>query len=206
LGRVFNSNVFRVFLFGEFMSAIHLLSVRIGFALLISLTAGCASIVANSDRYAGANLTGYQTFAWMDGGPLIRPRGGEPSVSALNVRRIQEAIEMELAAKGYRTVTEPEQADFVVSFTVGSRDKIAVDAYPDRYRGPWEWGGYGRDIAVHTYTEGTLSIDIFDGAKHQPVWHGWATKQISGSDIADPAPVIKLAVGAIIREFPSRKP
>jgi Domain of unknown function (DUF4136) len=188
------------------MNILRLSSYRIGIAILVSLIAGCATIVADSDQYGQANFSAYQTYGWIDGDPLMRPRGAEPSVSPLNVRRIQEAIESELSRKGYRKVEESLGADFVVSFTVGARDKIAVDSYPAPYRGPWEWGWYGHDVDVRSYMEGTLSIDVFDGAKRQPVWHGWATKEVYESDVSNPAPVIKRAVSAILRKFPSRKP
>jgi Domain of unknown function (DUF4136) len=180
-------------------------SLRIAIAIMISLIAGCATMSANSDQYGQADLSRYQTYAWIDGDPLMRPRGVEPSVSPLNVRRIQEAVESELSRKGYRKVEESLSADFVVSFTVGARDKLSIESYPIPYRGPWEWGWYGRDVDVYSYMEGTLSIDIFDGVKRQPVWHGWATKEVYESDIANPAPVIKRAVSAILRKFPSRK-
>lgn len=40
------------------------------------------------------------------------------------------AVEDALAAKGYTSVSHPERADFVLSFTVGSREEIKVDSYP----------------------------------------------------------------------------
>jgi hypothetical protein len=141
----------------------------------------------------------------MSDDPMLRPRDGGSQVSALNIRRIQEAVETELSAKGYAQVDSPTNADFVVAFTVGARDRIDVESYPAPYRGPWWWGWYGREVDMRTYREGMLSIDIFDGASRQPVWHGRARKEITGGDVADPAPLIKRAVTAILREFPSRK-
>ena len=61
---------------------------------------------------------------------------------------------------------DPERADFVVSYSVGSRDKLRVTSYPVAYRGPWGWHVLGRRYYVqeyeqHSYTEGTLAVDIF---------------------------------------------
>jgi hypothetical protein len=132
-----------------------------------------------------------------------RPRGAEPEVSALTARRIREAIEAELAAKGYKAVAAPENANFVVAFTVGTRDRIDATSYPAPYRGPWLWGWYGSQTDLRVYQEGTLSIDIFDGATKQPVWHGRARKEVTSSDVSDPGPVIRKGVKAILAQFPS---
>jgi hypothetical protein len=56
---------------------------------------------------------------------------------------------------------------------------------------------------LRVYREGTLSIEIFDGATRQPVWHGRARKEITGADESDPQPVIRKAVAAILGKFPS---
>jgi hypothetical protein len=127
-------------------------------------------------------------------------------VSALTVRRIQEAVDARLTAMGYGKIQSASQADFVVSFTVGARDRLDTEAYPVPYRGPWLWEFRWTAVDVQVYREGTLSIDLFDGKSRQPVWHGWARKIITDADEADPGPAIKSAVSKILRRFPSRTP
>lgn len=117
---------------------------------------------------------------------------------------IREAIEAELAVKGYTSVAAPAEADFVVAFTVGTRERIDATSYPVAYRGPWRWNWYAAETDLRVYREGTLSIDIFDGATKQPVWHGRARKAITSSDVSDPGPVIKQGVMSILKQFPSR--
>ncbi len=166
----------------------------------------CASISASSDYYADADFTGYQRYAWISDMPFIVPPGYDVAVSALNQRRIKEAIESELAVKGFTLVEDSSNADFVVSVTVGTRDRIDVDAYPLRYRGDWRWGRYfyyyGSQVDTRTYTEGTLAIDLFDQATNQPVWHGWAQKRITNSDLVNAGEQIQAAVRAILGDFP----
>lgn len=174
----------------------------VGLSLLL---AACTTLRVSSDSYPQADFSGYHTYAWIAGDPLIRPSSAEPSVSALTVRRIREAVEAELASKGYRAVAAGSEADFVVAFTVGTRDRIDAQSYPAPYRGPWLWHWYGQETDLRVYREGTLAIDIFDGVTHQPVWHGRASKEITGADTRDPGPVIKQAVGAILQKFPSRR-
>ena len=104
-------------------------------------------------------------------------------------------------------MANPDQADFVVSYTVGTRERIDAVSYPSAYHGTWGWHIYGRyydqtEVVHRTYTEGTLGLDIFDGNTKQPIWHGWATKTISTSDRENPSPFIQKAVAAIIERFP----
>lgn len=169
------------------------------------LIAGCATTMeAHSDHDASQSFSRYRTFAWMADEPMIGPPEQVARVSPLNRMRIVDAIESELGAKGFQKTTERAAADFVVSYTVGARDRLDVQSYPAPYQGMWYWGGpyYGHDVDVRTYTEGTLSIDVFDGTTHQPVWHGWGSKRITAHDVRHAAEQIPPAVAAILKDFP----
>ncbi len=174
---------------------------------LVALLAACAtSMRARSDHDPANDFSRYKSFAWIAEDPLIAPADSTVNVSPLNRRRIVEAIESQLTAKGFRKASDDSVADFVLSYTVGARDRIDVQSYPVRYRGIWGWGrGYvGYDADVSTYREGTLSIDIFDARSNQPVWHGWATKRITDRDVENAAKQIPVAVAAILADFPPR--
>lgn len=174
--------------------------------VLISLGACATTIRASSDYYAQADFGSFERYAWMSDMPFIVPTGYEVAVSPLNQRRIKEAVESELAVKGLTLIDDPGSADFVVSLTVGTRDRVDVGAYPVRYRGTWGWRNtfyyYGADVDAHAYTEGTLAIDIFDETTKQPIWHGWATKRITNSDLINAGEQIQAAVKAIFADFP----
>lgn len=177
--------------------------------LLLTFTlTSCVTMSAGSDYYPEADFTGYREYVWMEGSPIIRPASSRVDISALTVRRIREAIEAELLRSGFEqaTAASPENTDFAISFTVGARDMISVEDYPRYYRGSWQWRPpyYWPNVDVSMYTEGTLAIDIFDNESRQPVWHGWARKRITGSDIEDPESAINEAVQAILAEFPPR--
>jgi hypothetical protein len=171
------------------------------------LLAGCASTMqARSDYDTSQDFSSYRLFTWMDADPLIAPAATTTQISPLNRRRIVEAIEAQLGAKGFQRTSDREAADFVVAYTAGARDRLDIQAYPVPYRGYWRWGHsyYGDGVDVDTYREGTLAIDVFDGKAHHPVWHGWATKRITESDVREAAEQIPLAVAAILEDFPPR--
>jgi hypothetical protein len=173
--------------------------------MLAAMLAACATpMKAKSDFDTRNDFSRYQSYAWIADDPLIAPPDADVRVSPLNRRRIVEAIETQLAEKGFRKAPDADSADFVVSYTVGARDRINVQSYPVRFRSAWGWGWtyIGTDADVSTYREGTLSIDVFDGRSNQPVWHGWATKRITERDVANAAEQIPIAVAAILRKFP----
>lgn len=175
--------------------------------LLGALLTGCATIRTGSHQDESVSFGQYRTFAWIAADPIILGAGEQPPISPLSRKKIVQAIEDELRKKGFTYSANPDQADFVVSYTVGTREKIDSTSYPRAYSGEWGWHIYGRhyyltEVEHRSYTEGTLGIDIFDGATKQPVWHGWATKTISISDRQNPSPSIQKAVAGIIERFP----
>jgi hypothetical protein len=166
------------------------------------LLAGCATTFdVTTDHNPGAPFAAYKTFAYMPGQTLIV--ASSEAVSPLLPGRLMDAATTVLVAQGFRRHSDPEQADFVMSFTLGARDQIRVDSYPASYRGTWGWGTrYYQEVDVRVYTKGTLAIDVFDVRSRQPVWHGRTSKTITSSDRKNPTPVINEIVAAILAEFP----
>ena len=179
----------------------------------LALLAGCASTFEASYDHDPANdFTNYQSFAWISKNPMKVGKGVNIANPLLEPR-ITSTLEKALAAKGYKYVIEPKNADFVVSFTVGSREEIKVDSYQSMsagygmgHPGHWGWGGmyygYSTETKVRQYTEGMLAVDIFDVKDRRPVWHGVATKRINDSDRDNMDATIQAAVDAILTGFP----
>ena len=180
----------------------------LGSALALFLGLGaCATLRVGSDYDHSANFTSYHTFAWMP--PRTNPY---ESPNPLVVQRAHDAIQAALTAKGYQLVNEPAAADFVVDFTIGSRERTDIRSYPAPYAGPW-FGGYsywwgaqywGSEVNVRQYREGTLSIDIFEGHTRRPAWHGWARKALTREDIEHSAGSIREAVDSVLAQFPPK--
>ena len=165
---------------------------------------GCSSLDVHSDFNESFDFSTYQSFGFISDKPLLFAETAP--VNPLFEGRLLRATRDALESKGYRFVDDREQADFVVSFTIGARDKIKVTSYPTTYRGYSRrlgWGGaYYNEVDVRNYTEGTLAIDLFDVQQRSPVWHGWAVKTISARDRSNPTQAINEAVTAILADFP----
>ena len=178
--------------------------------LVGAFLSGCATIRSGAHHDESASFDNYQSFAWIAEDPMILGDGNQQSISALAKKEIAQSLKNELSAKGFTYLQDREQADFVVAYTVGTRDRIVATSYPSAYQGMWGWHLYGRyyyrtEVEHRTYTEGTLGVDIFDGKSKEPVWHGWASKSVTSADRNDPSPAIEKAVAAIIKRFPPEK-
>ena len=179
---------------------------------LVSLgLAACASgFKATYDADPAHDFSGYQTFAWISENPMIvGPTNRMPN--PMLEPRIMAAIEEGMMSRGYNEVDDPEAADFVLSFTVGSREEIKVNSYPSTYagygyRGAWGWGGpyYGMatETQVRQYQKGMLALDVFDVKERRPVFHAVAEKSITDSDRKKMDETIQAAVDAVVQAFP----
>lgn len=206
------------------MTKLHL-AVAAG-ALMLS---GCATTKFTSDYDQAHDFGAYKTFAWAGESPMTVL--GTTRVPPMLEPRIAREVRAELEAKGYRYVETLEQADFGVSFTVGSRSSTEVIKSPETFwlnQTNWRWGrayypaypaAYRRPVAVTatpvtvtttqvtSYTEGTLAIDIYDVKAKAPVWHGAGTKTVSTSELAGRrGPIdsgrIREGVAKVLKDFP----
>jgi hypothetical protein len=188
--------------------------MRLTLLLLTGLIfVGCAAPAPMIDFDPSYNFSQDRTFAFISEHPLIKQEGakvGNPMIEG----RLVQITENILAARGFTRVSNPEEADLAVGFTLGGREKIQVDSYPEFYRGGyggWGWGGgyhggyggYGaQSVDVRQYTEGVLSVDIYDPQERRPVWHGRATGRITKKMQENPEQVLEKVLGNIFATFP----
>jgi len=195
---------------------IRVLNPSAAFAFLFVLVTGCASTVQPVvDHDPKVDFAPYKSFAFISNHPMIRSETSQPA-SPFTEERIKNSISKNLEDRGYRSVTGTEVANFTISFTLGSRDKMQSDTYPEPYRagyGSWRWGGsyygfapgYEGQVDASNYTEGALSIDLFDVSERRPIWHGVSTKGITDKSQKDPDSVIDEIVTAILSGFPPNR-
>jgi len=182
-------------------------SIWILFLLLIF---GCQSPMKGQSEFdSKAPFRQYKCFAWITEEPLIKPIEGfiatDPSLSPIVERFLRAAVERNLADKGFERVMDPESADLVVSFALGTSDKIKVDSYPAQ-------NGYGYGVAysnwvseARSYTAGALTIEFFDQRTKNLVWRGWTERALSSGGYASTSEryeIVNEAVDAILAEFP----
>jgi hypothetical protein len=138
--------------------------------MLLVLLASCSSVSVKHDYDRETDFQQYKTYAWSE---QAMP-GDALAQNPLVKKRVQVAVDETLRSKGY-SLTELEQADFVVVTHAGIKERMRVQDW-GRYGwyDPW-WGPYGGRVDVSYYEEGTLVIDIVDAKEKELVWRGMGT-------------------------------
>ncbi len=188
--------------------------------VVLTLSACASAIQSTVDIADQADFSNFQTYAWITDEYLIARSDATSQLgNPLNKERTRAAVERELAGKGYRKVSG-EEADLVVSFNLGSRDRVHVrqsyNNYGYSYHGyhhgftAYGYSGYGypgygdyaSTASVQTFTEGNLFVDIFDNRSKKAIWHGWASKRLSRKDKENAKQLIDQAIASLFAEFP----
>ena len=110
----------------------------------------------------------YHTYSWtriQTDNPLWQPR-------------IQQAIDKDLQAKGWRRVDSGGQVSVSAVGAVHNEKE-----YQTFYNGMggWRWGGFGDEATTTVQNEriGTLVVDMYDSNSKQLIWRGVASDTLS---------------------------
>jgi hypothetical protein len=162
------------------------------------LLVGCAGPEIRTQGAPHADLAAYHTYAF-----VARPgtdRGGQRTAAT---HALEEVVQREMAARGYTLVTTDPQ--LLIDFHLSEQRQIqqnwgptfggdSTDLGYDRYQtigqnphsgAPRQWA-LGPDI--QTYTEGTLTVDVIEGARNEVIWSGSAvgrTNPVARRDSSD---------------------
>jgi hypothetical protein len=193
------------------MHTIKLLLISCFIIFTMAFTSGCAThqIKVGFDKNSKIETSKYKTFVWLNETKMLAPTVG---INTVMKARVENAIEAVFISKGYVLIDDPKKADFAISYSLGNRDKVSIRNYPIAYSDRFNWGrGYHRgrynhvlmmnEMQVMKYTEGKLAIDVYDVLSHQPVWHGWATKQLTSRDKDATVASVKAVVAQVIAQF-----
>jgi hypothetical protein len=161
---------------------------------------GCAGPRYHSDFDAAVDFSGFSTYAWPEDFDSSK-EGDDRGLSPLDAKRVAEALDRALAARGYRKVEA--DPDFLVNFYFTQQERVDVYTNYDY------WGYRGRYVSSRTdvrqWTEGTLVVDLIAAASKELAWRGWTTGSVDRFERMDPeekAERIDRAVQGILGQFP----
>jgi len=132
----------------------------------------------NYDVNPNLSSVDYKTYSWLNIKISSRDQAYNNPVK---LQKIKDLINEELKIIGYKEVNQNNNPDFQVSFTVGSKEKLKTTVYSGYNYSRWGGSYYGaqNSVRIQNYSEGVISIDIFDSKMKEPFWHGWATQKIN---------------------------
>jgi len=140
--------------------------------LVTMLVTGTAVAQQTSVDYDHAtDFSKYKTYAWAKGRPVPDP---------FNHQRIVEAIDAQLAAKGWTRVERSQNPDAFVLYRAAATEQKQARVWGTGYGPGWRLGPGTAQVDVDTIQIGQLVVDILDAASEKLIWRGRASD--TGSD------------------------
>jgi hypothetical protein len=164
------------------------------FVLLVVMTADALAQQVQTDYDKHANFAQYKTYSWKK--IKVNNQLWEP--------RIKDAVDSQLAAKGWRRVDDG--GDVTLTAIGTTRIQRTLDTFYNGFGGGWRWRGFGSTstTTVHDYQEGTLVVDMFDTQSKQLIWRGDAADMVSGNADKNEKKLNK-AVEKMFKKFPPQE-
>lgn len=176
---------------------------RMGVLLIALAFSACSGMKVSTTAMPGAaqRLEGARTYAW-----LPESEEGRARRSPLVQQFVMQAVDRELALKGYRRVDFSADPGFVVGWHTTSREVTEID--PGYYYGPYgypygPYGGAWGPPSAHSYVEGTLVLDVVDPSRDRIYWRGDAQANLGDNPSSkDAQEKINEAAKKLLAEFP----
>lgn len=190
-------------------------------SVAILFLAGCATTRIRTDYNREVAFGHLNSYDWVahragtNGDVEAGTNGDEPAVSPLLERHILNAVDSELARRGYERVTSGTP-DFRISYRVVAAQRERLDpgfgyspffghhrfGHGHHSRFGHHGGFYGPGL-VREFLRSTLVLDVFDARSNKLIWRGWARSDLP----ANPKPerfqkYVDEAVHKILKKFP----
>jgi hypothetical protein len=183
--------------------------IRIAWACIFLIVAGCAQLQTDSEIDKATDFTGLKTFSWLHDTekPAEDVRLNDPKVR----QTVRSAVEESLISKGYEQV-ERQQADFLVTWFGAIEQKMKKENI-DHFYAPYGYGTLYRDPVLNTesprtiaeYEKGTIIIDIVDPKSQKLIWRGTGSGKLAEDQPEQTAlRNLNRSVTKILDPFPAR--
>jgi hypothetical protein len=163
---------------------------------LACLVAACSGMSVSSDYDQSYDFSTLHNYAWAE------ISGDKQAADQISLRRIMEATDKDLAAKGFAK-TDPSQASFLVAIQTGKQQQTQYNTYG---MGGWWAAGGMTTTTEQTYDEGTVILDMVDAKKKELIWRGSVQGVLDpGASTDKKVQNVNEAVTKILADFPPQK-
>jgi hypothetical protein len=154
----------------------------LGLASGLALSAGAqARPTVSTDAVPGVNFSAYRTYTWANASVAA-------GVNPVMQQRILADFDAALAQHGYQRA---EPADLSMILTIGAQNKTDVQS----------WGRFGLQTSIYQYTQGQVSLDVFDTKTNQALWHGQVSETVDPNKPNQAK--IDAAIAKLMVQFPA---
>ena len=136
-------------------------AVAVMLVLLVSGSAVAQQTSVDYDR--NADFSKYKKYAWVEGRSAQDP---------FNHQRVVDAIDTQLAAKGWTRVESSQNPDAIVLYRGAMTEQKQARVWGT---GGWRLAGGTAQVDLNTIEIGQLVVDIRDAASQKLIWRGRAS-------------------------------
>lgn len=182
-------------------------SAFLAFVLILVILSACNRVSTRIDTAPEAGFAPLKTYAWVP-----RKTGGNKNFSEAFLftdQKVREAVERELAARGFRKVSPGDGPDFWVQYYLWAEEGVAGGhPYPSPGRAYRSMdtldtyaGRHGRDVRMgaRDVQRGTLTVTVNEDRTRKEIWRGSAEARVK--DRHNPQQVARLIDEAVRRIF-----
>lgn len=171
------------------------MNIRKMLAIPLFLMALTTAVFADNiaiDYDHSAKFDQVKTYSW----------SGVHTANSIWDARVKDAIDKELAAKGWTQV--PTGGDVSVVAVEKTSIQRQYDTFYDGFGGWRRFGGFGDSTTtVDSYKVGTLIVSIFEGNSKQLIWKGTSSDDLSGNPEKNTKKLAK-DVQQLFKHFPPK--
>ena len=163
---------------------------------LILIVLGVPVRAAVSVDYAkSVDFSRFKTYRWSEPTQTLNPE---------LERKIHEAIDKELMAKGLAKLSGEADLTIAIRLSVQDEQREDMDIFglPARWGAEAERAGQSGEVLLEVEV-GRLTVDLLDGASGLDLWRGTATR-VTGGKPEGSAKLINKAISKMFKDFPPK--
>jgi hypothetical protein len=173
-------------------------------SLALAVLTGCAPFTVKYDYDARAHFEAFKTYDWYAASSKAKGQAAGVENPIMD-RRVRNAVERELAAKGLKQQTTGEPDLLVTYYPVYNHRAMVTST---GFGGGWGYRPYGLGMGtsiteVHHYQEGSIVLELVDNKTNQLIWQAAAEGALSNlEDPQEAEEQVGKAVKALLTRFP----
>ena len=170
-------------------------------SLLLGL-AGCTALPTGySDFDPETDFSTFGTFAFLPEKTLL-VASPNPVNQELEPT-LKEETRKALTRKGYTYTSNPDEADFLVGFSLGGTPTARTTVFTGNRRQVYVVGQtQSAEVVTQESTEAGLVIDLYEQPSGEKKWMGWTVQEITMGDMKRLRVTVNELVGVILGHFP----
>ncbi|MGI4835799.1 MAG: DUF4136 domain-containing protein [Janthinobacterium lividum] len=160
---------------------------------------------AHTDSRPGLDLSGYHTYNFMD---AVARNDSAFQNSGSNIFDLKRSVTRQLEARGFRQAASPDlwvNIGMTNERKVQTRETNLVSDPAPAYIGQRYYHWQAHDVAVGSYEQGTVTIELVDAARKELLWQG-VTTSILSSNPSRTSKSIDQGVADVFAKLPASAP